>query len=205
MARTRPEPWNNFAAWLTAQRGLNTASVSTYLTQVRRMLTAVEPLSNDALVAWVDALPSHHRSPHRTAWRCYVAWRASEGEDVPDVAPPEPATPPPADVVEAIDTLLTGSHLRPRDFVGLTWGQRVHSDAKERAFPDRVFFAAPASVKADFALLPREPLAVVTAWAYGDAAPTGAAPVLPRCPQSHAPMAVATIQRLLRERRRVTG
>jgi hypothetical protein len=202
MARTRPEPWNSFAAWLTAQRGLNASSVSTYLTQVRRMLAAVTPLNNDGLVAWIDALPSHHRSPHRAAWRCYVAWRASEGEDVPDVAPPEPSTPPPADVVEAIDALLTGSHLRPRDVVGLTWGQRVHSEAKERAFPDRVFFSAPAGVKADFALLPCDPLAVITAWAYGDNAPTGPRPVLPRTPHDAAPMAATTIQRLLRERRR---
>ena len=207
MARTRPEPWKSFADWLTAHRGLNPASVSTYLTQVRRMLTGVQPLTSEGLAGWVDTLPSHHRSPHRTAWRCYVAWSESIGEAVPDLVAPEPTVEIPMHVVDATGDILTSAHLKPRDFVGMTWALRAHNEVRERAFPDKVFFRAPAGVKADYALLPRESLNTVTRWAYGDAAlpPTGDVPLLPRAPGESVPLTATTLQRLLRERRRTAA
>jgi hypothetical protein len=204
MARTRPEPWKSFADWLTAQRGLNPASVSTYLTQVRRMLHDVAPLTPDDLTAWVDGLPTHHRSPHRTAWRCYVAWSASRGETVPDLVVSEPAVEVPPEVVDAIGAILAGAHLKPRDIAGMTWQSRVASAAKERAFPDKVFFHAPEDVRADYALLDRDALTTVTRWAYGDDEP-GSGPLLPRSPGEPAAMSPTTIQRLLRERRRTAA
>jgi len=204
MARTRSEPWKTFATWLVAPRGLTSASVSTYLTQVRRML-AHAPLTSEGLAEWVATLPAHHRSPHRTAWRCYVAWSASVGEEVPDLVVSEPAVDVPDDVVAAVALLVSASHLKPRDLAGMTWGMRVHSEAKEHAFPDRMFFTAPAGVTADYALLLREPLAVVTRWAYGDDAPSVSAPLLPRSPGDVVPMAPTTVQRLLREHRRAAA
>jgi len=204
MARTRPEPWNSFAAYLTAERGLGPSSISTYLTQVRRILAAVEPLTPDALVAWIDALPSHHRSPHRTAWRCYVAWSASIGTPVPDLVAPEPSAPPPDEVVDALAALLAGAHLRPRDFVRLVWSDQIADPAKAKAFPAKVFFRAPSGVSADLVLLPRAPLQTLSLWAYGeDGPPSPQHPLVPRVPGDDAPMAVTTIQRLIRERRRV--
>jgi hypothetical protein len=203
MARTRPEPWKSFADWLTAHRGLTPATVSTYLTQVRRMLADVQPLASEGLAGWVDALPTHHRSPHRTAWRCYVAWRASEGETVPDLILPEPAVDVPGDVLDAVGVLLTGSHLKPRDLALLTWQSRVANEVRERAFPDKVFFRAPEGVRADYALLDREALTTVTRWAYGAEVPPCDGPLLPRSPGEVAAMLPTTIQRLLRERRRV--
>ena len=202
MARTRPEPWKSFADWLTAQRGLTPATVSTYLTQVRRMLDAVQPLASEGLAGWVDALPSHHRSPHRTAWRCYVAWSASRGETIPDLVLPEPAVDLPGAIVDAVGALLTGSHLKPRDFAVMTWQGRISHEARERAFPDKVFFKAPEGVRADYALLDRAALTVITRWAYGDEVPPCDGPLLPRSPGDAAAMLPTTIQRLLRERRR---
>jgi hypothetical protein len=165
------------------------------------MLAEVTPLASEGLADWIESLPSHHRSPHRTAWRCYVAWRASLGEDVPDLVPPEPLTPVPPEVTDAIADMLAVSHLRPRSLAALTRGARVASEAKERAFPGRVFFTAPEGVSADFALLPREALDVIAAWGWQDDAPASA-PVVPRAPGDMVPMAPTTMQRLLRERRR---
>jgi hypothetical protein len=171
------------------------------------MLLGVQPLTSEGLAGWVDALPTHHRSPHRTAWRCYVAWRASEGEEVPDLVAPEPAVELPTHIVDAAGELLTASHLKPRDLAELTWAMRVANETRERAFPDKVFFRAPAALRADYALLPRAPLTVITRWAYGDAAlpPSGAMPLLPRAPGESVPLTATTLQRLLRERRRATA
>ena len=202
VSRTRPEPWKSFADWLTAERGLGAASCSTYLTQVRRMITEASPLTNESLADWIAALPSHHRSPHRTAWRCYVAWSAATGADVPDLVAPEPLVDIPASVLDALSATLLGSHLRPRDLATLTWGKQVSSPAKEAAFPDKVFFTAPPDVAADYALLPRAALAVLREWAHGEDIPPADAPLVPRAPGDGVPMAPTTIQRLLRERRR---
>jgi len=204
MARTRSEPWKTFAEWLTAQRGLNPASVSTYLTQVRRMLAEVTPLTAEGLAEWVAALPTHHRSPHRTAWRCYVAWRGSLGETVPDFVVVEPAVEVPPEVVDALMAVLNGSRLKPRDLAMLTWSHRIRSEAKERAFPNKVFFKAPVTVDFDLVLAPLPDLLVIAAWAYGDGAevPEGT-PLVPRSPaEPTLPMAGTTMQRLIRERRR---
>lgn len=201
MPRTRSEPWKSFADWLITERDLSPASVSTYLTQVRRMLAEIGDLTSEAVADWIAALPQHHRSPHRTAWRCYVAWCASRGEDVPDIVAPEPLVDIPGEVVEALAALLAGSHLRPRALAALTRGMRVSSEAKERAFPGKVFFTAPEGVGADFALLPRDALDTIAAWGWTTDAPASA-PVMPRAPGDTVPMAPTTIQRLLREHRR---
>jgi hypothetical protein len=202
MARTRSEPWKSFADWLTAQRGLNPASVSTYLTQVRRMLAEVTPLTSEGLVAWVDTLPAHHRSPHRTAWRCYVGWRASLEEAVPDLVAADPTPDVPPEVVDAIAEVVSGSRLKPRDLAGMTWSMRSLNESRDRAFPDKVFFKAPVTVDADLVLVPREALQVIGEWVgLIDAAPE--APVVPRSPSDPLqPMPATTMARLIRERRR---
>jgi hypothetical protein len=202
MARTRSEPWKSFADWLTAQRGLNPASVSTYLTQVRRMLAEVTPLTSEGLVAWVDTLPAHHRSPHRTAWRCYVGWRASLEEAVPDLVAADPTPDVPPEVVDAIAEVVSGSRLKPRDLAGMTWSMRSMNESRDRAFPDKVFFKAPVTVDADLVLVPREALQVIGEWVgLIDAAPE--APVVPRSPSDPLqPMPATTMARLIRERRR---
>lgn len=202
MARTRSEPWKSFASWLTAHRGLNPASVSTYLTQVRRMLAEVTPLTSEGLVTWVDALPAHHRSPHRTAWRCYVGWRADQGEEVPDLVAIDPTVDVPPEVVDAIAEVVSGSRLKPRDLAGMTWSMRVVNESRDRAFPDKVFFKAPVTVDADLVLVPREPLQTIGAWlGLIDADP--AAPLIPRSPaEPLQPMPPTTVARLIRERRR---
>jgi hypothetical protein len=202
MARTRSEPWKSFADGLTAQRGLNPASVSTYLTQVRRMLAEVTPLTSEGLVAWVDTLPAHHRSPHRTAWRCYVGWRASLEEAVPDLVAADPTPDVPPEVVDAIAEVVSGSRLKPRDLAGMTWSMRSLNESRDRAFPDKVFFKAPVTVDADLVLVPREALQVIGEWVgLIDAAPE--APVVPRSPSDPLqPMPATTMARLIRERRR---
>lgn len=200
--RTREEPWKSFAEWLVSARGLGPASVSTYLTQVRRILAAVPDLSTEKIAAWVDALPSHHRSPHRTAYRAYAEFRGASGEPVPVLPVSEPIVTVPDAVVDALAYLQERSGVSARGLAAMRWGAVVKDKA---AFPDHYFFLAPTEIRADYAVLPRVQLDIVTAWAYPDGAPGPDAPLVPRAPGERYPLPATAISRLVRDRRRAGG
>lgn len=203
--RSRAEPWKSFAEWLVRERGLGPASVSTYQTQVRRILAAVDPLTLEGIVAWIDALPIHHRSPHRTAYRTFAAWAATEGKEMPGLPLAEPSAELPPAVLDALLHIQERSGLGARGVAALRWGAKIESPAKAAAFPEHYFFAAPPEVRADYALLHRASLDTVTAWAYPNGVPGPDAPLVPRAPEDRWPMPATALSRLLRERRRVVG
>ena len=202
--RSRDEPWKSFAAWLVASRGLGPASVSTYLTQTRRILAAVPDLSTHAVTAWIDVLPSHHRSPHRTAYRAYAEWRATVGEPVATLPVAEPMVTLPDAVVDALAYLQERSGLGSRGLAAMRWGARVEG-AKAVAFPEHYFFLAPPEIRADYAVLPRAQVDIVTAWAYPNGSPGPDAPLIPRAPEERHALPATAISRIIRERRRAGG
>lgn len=202
--RNREEPWKSFAAWLVTSRGLGSASVSTYLTQTRRILAAVPDLSTDAVAAWIDLLPSHHRSPHRTAYRAYAEWRVGIGEPVPTLPVTEPTVTLPGAVVDALAHLQERSGLGSRGLAAMRWGARVEG-SKAAAFPEHYFFLAPPEIRADYAVLPRVQVDIVTAWAYPNGSPGPDAPLIPRAPGDRHALPATAISRLIRERRRAGG
>lgn len=200
--RSRAEPWKSFSEWLVSSRGLGPASVSTYLTQVRRILVGVPELSTAAVVEWIEQLPAHHRSPHRTAYRAYAAFRAERGEAVPDLPLGEVTVSIPDAVLDALIYLQDRSGLGSRGLAAMKWGALVPGKG---SFPDHLFFTAPPEIRADYAILPKAHLDVVTAWAYPDGSPPPDAPLVPRAPGDRVALAATAMSRLTRERRRVIG
>jgi hypothetical protein len=201
MPRTRPEPWNTFALWLQDEenRDVSPATASNYISLVRRILSRLDVLTPDALAKYVEALPVHHRSPVRAAWRRFVEWSAQKADPV--IVPTFPVVEIktlPEDVQAAIRILrqdgVTAPYLRL-----LTW-DLFDDPAITGMFPTKTWLVAPAPAKPDAYPLSSAALNVLRTWAYGQKMPGKTDPVIPRKPGVTQPMPLATLRRILRAR-----
>lgn len=193
----RAEPWATYAQWLADRRKLNPTTISTYLTLVRRIIRqSGHPLSAEGVGAWIESLPSHHRSPHRAAYRAFAEWSLEQGHIVPVI--PRAHIDIPDEALEALDAFVrTG--LTARTISSLRWDVD-NSPAKRAAFPDRVFLRVEGDGGVALAAVPADAAETLRRWAYGDATPGSADPVVPRALGAQEPIAYGVLIRLLRQR-----
>jgi len=193
----RTEPWLTYAKWLTDNRGLGSTTVSTYLTLARRVIrNSGHPLTAEGIGAWIDSLPSHHRSPHRAAYRAFAEWSLVQGHTVPAI--PRAHIALSDEALAGLDAFLRAG-LTARTIAGLRW-DIDNSPAKRAAFPDRVFIRVDTEEGSALAAVPADAAEAVRRWAYGDVTPEPTDPVVPRALGAKEPIPYGVLLRLLRRR-----
>lgn len=198
MPKVRTEPWSDYAEWLSVERGLGPASVSTYSAQVRRVLREVPDLTGDSVLAWIDARPESHRGAYRASYRAFRSWLLKERTlEIPDLTTVATAGGIPPEIVTAL-RLLRADGLPSRAIHTLTW--RVDdTGAAAKQYPHLVFFVVPKEGGGDGCSLrgaSRAATDALRAWGYPDREPTESDPVVPRRPGATIPMPLAALRRL---------
>lgn len=197
MPRTRQEPWASFAAWLRDERQVTRQTASNYVSLVRRILAGITIIESDAIASFVDGHPSHHRSPMRAAWRRFVEWSAQKADPVAVPTFPVIETETLPDDVQAAIRVLRQDGITAQVMRRLTWD--VETDQSLVALmPTAIWLRPPEGVKHDYLPVSKAAAKALRTWAYGDDEPTPSDPVVPRSPNDHRPMPLATIRRVLR-------
>jgi hypothetical protein len=101
MSRKREGKWLAFSDYLKA-RGVAHCSTGPYLSHVRKLTAAVEPLTVEGIEAYLGGLPDGSMSTARCAYRAFADFaRSTALEGYPELTPAVVASPPQV-VLEAI-------------------------------------------------------------------------------------------------------
>jgi len=194
--------WPHYKEWLIEERGLKRRSATNYASTARRILAAVQPLTDDGLQAWIAEQPEHNRGAYRGAWRAYAAYLASQWPDI--VVPTLPARQRsseaiPAPVVAAMAAALDRG-VRIEDLA--TARQGVDPSRLERitrAVPGLRSGELAAYTSGDtVVLIAAADAEIIQQWSGsgdGDL-------LLPRAPGDHREIPIGRIRRLVREYRK---
>ncbi len=187
--------WPEFRAWLMA-RDLGKGTARTYATQVRRLVREVADQTPESLCAWIAALPAHHRTPYRSAWRAYRDFMQEQYSFVlPDFAVSEGLPEPVLEALVAVKNSGTTATAMERLTTTLDTGPRHAALARINKDLAEGLLVAVCDAQNNLHLIPEAAYEILLDWGAQDAEAPGW--LIPSAPGASTPMPAMKLTRAI--------
>jgi site-specific recombinase XerC len=208
MGRKRKQDYAEFMDWLEDNRGVSPATASNYASRVRRMMhameTVTEPLHQTITTEGLDALlltDPFNRYPanYTAAWRALVEFAKSKGIEVPSPSPSVTSKQYqyaiPDSIADDLLYIVETCDLTRGNLASLKW---CHVDGEPKH--GKLWVQVPGS-HGDFVQAHAPAVERIRQWAHPDG-PKAEDPWIPEEPGSRTAMPERVVRRLLARRKR---